>query len=433
MAAEPSAAAMATAASAPWLMVGAAVTEVPIAAGTPMSGFAARTEPSAGVHDPLTVRALVIEDACWLTIDVCGLDEATCLSIRKAAPLPTDRIIVSATHTHSGPCSMTDRLGHADPAVVEALCRAAVKTCTEAVDNRTLCSVSLETIAGLGIAHNRRHPEVPIDPALQVIAFTGSSGSVTAWLLQFPCHPVVLGADNRLISADYQGFARQSLEAHAPASVALFLTGAAGDVNTGHSAESSYLQGGSPTRTFAEAERIGEALGKAGRSVLAAPARPAHPFAVLTTSIELELDVLDEAIPDALAAQWGRQALTATSGEQALLRIWSDWARAQDGSAELRWTGTITVMRISDILLVALPGEPFLAAAEQIQREFELPVIVAGYSNGCPGYFPTAAEYDRGGYEVLDAHRYYGMPAPFKRGSLERLVRTAVTLGRQLR
>jgi len=415
-----------------WLMVGAAVVEVPVAVGTPMSGFAARTEPSTGVHDPLSVRAIVVDDACWITVDVCGLDEASCLRIREAAPLSTDRVIVSATHTHSGPCSMTDRLGHADPAFVQALCLAAVEACTRAADQRELCSVSMEAISGLGIAHNRRHPERSIDPALQVMVFRTASGSVVAWLLQFPCHPVVLGADNRLISADYQAFARQSLEAHAPGSVALFLTGAAGDVNTGHSAESSYTQGGSPTRTFAEAERIGHELGMAARPARLAVPRPAHPVTVASATIELDLEVLDETTPQDLAERWEQQAHGASSGERALLQIWSDWAHTLDDSAELKWAGTVTVMRVADVLLVALPGEPFLDAAEQIQRELELPVIVAGYSNGCPGYFPTAAEYDSGGYEVLDAHRYYGMPAPFKRGSLERLVHTAVTLGRQL-
>jgi neutral ceramidase len=417
----------------PWLMVGAAVIEVPVPVGTPMSGFAARTEPSTGVHDPLSVRAIVVDDACWITVDVCGLDEATCLRIREAAPLPTDRVIVGATHTHSGPCSMTDRLGHADPAFVDVLCRSAVEACTLAADRRELCSVSMEAISGLGIAHNRRHSAESIDPALQVMVFSGAGGSVAAWLLQFPCHPVVLGADNRLISADYQSFARQSLEAHAPGSVAMFLTGAAGDVNTGHSAESSYTQGGSSTRTFAEAERIGSALGMAARAAQRSAPRPAHPVTVLTDNVELELEVLDDATPDAQAERWEQEARGAASGERALLRIWSDWAHSLDDDAKLTWTGAVTVMRIADVLLVALPGEPFLAAAEQIQREFELPVIVAGYSNGCPGYFPTAAEYDSGGYEVLDAHRYYGMPAPFKRGSLERLVHTAVTLGRQLR
>ena len=216
---------------------------------------------------------------------------------------------------------MADRLGHANPSIVEALCQAAVETCSEAIDNRIKCSVSFEAAAGFGIAHNRRHPEVPIDPALQMIAFTGPNGSLTACLLQFPCHPVVLGADNRMISADYQGFARKSLEAHAPGSVVLFLTGAAGDVNTGHTATSSYFQGSSPKRTFAEAERIGEALGRAGRAVQEAPARPAHPFAVVTTAIELELEILDKTSPDALADWWTHQAAGAASGEQALFQI----------------------------------------------------------------------------------------------------------------
>jgi neutral ceramidase len=415
-----------------WLMVGAAVVDVPVAVGTPMSGFAARTSPSTGVHDPLSVRALVVDDAAWITLDVCGLDEATCLSIREASPLPTDRVVVSATHTHSGPCSMRGRLGHADLAFVETLCRAAVEACNRAVDNRELCSVSMDSISGLGIAHNRRHPSERIDPALQVMVFSTARGSIAAWLLQFPCHPVVLGADNRQISADYQGFARQSLEDYASGSVALFLTGAAGDVNTGHSAESSYTQGASSTRTFAEAERIGNALGIAGRAAQWSTHRPAHPVTVSTTSVELELEVLDEASRHDLIKGWEELSRTAESGEQALLRIWTDWARAVDDSVPLWWTGTVTVIRIADVLLVALPGEPFLAAAELIQRELELPVIVAGYSNGCPGYFPTAEEYGNGGYEVLDAHRYYGMPAPFKRGCLEKLVDTAVTLGRQL-
>jgi hypothetical protein len=98
----------------------------------------------------------------------------------------------------------------------------------------------------------------------------------------------------------------------------------------------------------------------------------------------------------------------------------------------MKWRGTVTVLRLGSLLVVALPGEPFLECAERIQQAFDCPVLVAAYSNGCPGYFPTADEYDRGGYEVIDAHRYYGMPAPFKRGSAEQLVDTAVELGRGL-
>jgi hypothetical protein len=78
-------------------------------------------------------------------------------------------------------------------------------------------------------------------------------------------------------------------------------------------------------------------------------------------------------------------------------------------------------------MVVALPGEPFAATARQIRRHAlrtdpGATVVVAGYANGCPGYLPTAAEYPHRGYEVEEAHRYYGMPGPFARGSAEALV-----------
>ncbi|AIY00873.1 hypothetical protein ART_1274 [Arthrobacter sp. PAMC 25486] len=412
-----------------WILVGASVEEVSVPSGTPMAGYAARVGPSSGVHDPLTVRAIVIEGVCWITMDVCGLDEKTCSDIREAVPLPADHVVVSATHTHSGPCSMPDRLGNADSRFLAALCRAALKAFAAALSDRTLCTVSYESFRGLRIAQNRRHPQDDIDPELQVVVFTSRSGSVVAWLMQFPCHPVVLGADNHLISGDYPAYTRIALEQAEPGSIALFLTGAAGDVNTGHTAESSYTQNSSPTRTFHEAERIGRTLAATGMAARESPRLARSGLRVLTAEVHLELEVLDVKTPVELAGQWEQQTHNQPPGERALLRIWSDWAHAQNTSAEMTWTGTITVMALAGILLVALPGEPFLAGAEKIKGAFEIPVIVAGYSNGCPGYFPTDTEYEFGGYEVMDAHRYYGMPAPFKRGSLEILVESAIRIG----
>jgi hypothetical protein len=57
--------------------------------------------------------------------------------------------------------------------------------------------------------------------------------------------------------------------------------------------------------------------------------------------------------------------------------------------------------------------------------------MTLGYADDCPGYFPAGREeYPDGGYEVEDAHRYYGAPAPFAAGSLERLVEVAASLAR---
>lgn len=52
-------------------------------------------------------------------------------------------------------------------------------------------------------------------------------------------------------------------------------------------------------------------------------------------------------------------------------------------------------------------------------------VFFNGYTNGCTSYLPTAAEYDRGGYEVLWSnvlyYRYHGRVMPLNRDTAERL------------
>src|SRR5690606_33854782 len=96
-----------------------AVLEVPV--GTPMSGYAARTGPSTGVADPVTVRALVLDRAALVTVDVCGLHERTVELVAARLPDGVDTPVLAATHTHAGPCVTFERLGSHDESVHERL------------------------------------------------------------------------------------------------------------------------------------------------------------------------------------------------------------------------------------------------------------------------------------------------------------------------
>ena len=69
---------------------GAATVVVDVPTGTPMSGYAARTSGSTGVHDPLTVRALVIDDVGMVVIDCVALRKTTCGELRASAGLRPD-------------------------------------------------------------------------------------------------------------------------------------------------------------------------------------------------------------------------------------------------------------------------------------------------------------------------------------------------------
>jgi len=79
-----------------------------------LSGFAARVQPSVGVHDDLVVRALYLEAGSerllWLHADLIGLTEDFTAAFRRWAGrelgLEERQVFLSATHTHSGPTTV---------------------------------------------------------------------------------------------------------------------------------------------------------------------------------------------------------------------------------------------------------------------------------------------------------------------------------------
>ena len=73
---------------------GAATVTVDVPVGTPMTGYAARLSPSTGVHDPLTVRALVIDDVGIVVVDCCALRTSTCGELRATRPAGNEHLTV---------------------------------------------------------------------------------------------------------------------------------------------------------------------------------------------------------------------------------------------------------------------------------------------------------------------------------------------------
>ena len=111
-----------------------------------MSGFAARTQPAIGTHDPITVRALAVDDTVLVTVDACGLHEDFCAAVRAELPGPA---VVTATHTHGGPATVPGRLGGpVDPGYLAALHGACAAAAREAIDARQPATVEARAPAG---------------------------------------------------------------------------------------------------------------------------------------------------------------------------------------------------------------------------------------------------------------------------------------------
>ena len=241
--------------------------------GTPLAGFAARKGVSEGIHDPLMARALVIEreggeTVALLTADVVGVPTPMARQVREriAAAIGTapDHVMVSASHTHSGPVleHSLDTIGlaseHYRATLADDARRGGGRRREAAGAGR------LEAASGRieGIGRNRRHDDgLPVDPEVGLLSLLPSSGPACRFV-KYACHAVTLGPDNLLITADYPGYAMRFIErVMGPGTVAMFANGAAGDVNTGHSADLSALGYFIPGRTFERAERLGTMLG----------------------------------------------------------------------------------------------------------------------------------------------------------------------------
>jgi hypothetical protein len=93
---------------------GAAQVDITPPAGAPMAGYY-YNRAAAGVHDPLQAKAIVIEkDGVTAAIVACDLSslprpiaEAARRRITELLKIPPTHVMISATHTHTGPTSIS--------------------------------------------------------------------------------------------------------------------------------------------------------------------------------------------------------------------------------------------------------------------------------------------------------------------------------------
>lgn len=402
------------------MKVAVSAVTVDVPAGTPMGGFAARTGKSTGVHDPTSIRTIIFDTVAFIAVDACALHEDTCERIRERALTETGLVdvIVAATHTHSGPNITLRGLGPHSPEVLEEVEKAAHRSIVTAWEQRVECEVMFSTTSGIGVAKNRRDGR-NVDPPVTCLKVT-HAGAVLATMVSYPCHPVVLDAKNTLISGDYPHFLRKHIEEEL-GGTCVFMTGCAGDINTGHRAEDSYQTSGSSLRSMMEAERIGYRIAKAVAGSSFTPV--AGTVATRSIEVAVPLELLSQTSVTADATEW-QEAVDQEQPGSEVLRVWIDWANRWSPTYPTSWQARTCYIQIGHVSVLTLPGEPFLDCARRLEDHYGPQSMILGYCDGVPGYFPVECEYDRGGYEVADAHRYYDMPAPFAKGAAETLLRS---------
>jgi hypothetical protein len=421
------------------LQVGTARVDITPPLAVPYLGYEPRQAPFAGVHDPLTARALVADDGsgpvALLCLDAIGLSsrilgpdrhfrDEVCQAVQAAAGIAVERVMLAASHAHSTPETLDLTPLYEVPEAVawldDLIGRLAQVTALAASRQRP---ARLKQGRGelAHMAANRRqlradgslwepargpsalavHRPGPLDPEVGVVLVEWYDGTF-ALLANYTCHPVSVQVQP-LVSADYPGAACRLVEHAIPqCRHCLFTQGAAGDVNP---------RAGGHCPDFGAVARYGQMLGGELLKVAAqvrgddVPAMPDVADAALVHLVLPPRELPDDAPlrRERVAAEAAVSAATDTAAAAAAAarrRAAAETLRAWD-LVQRPMRVPVQVLRLGDVALVGCPGELFVQLGLEIKAQAAAPrALVVGYANDYAGYLSTPTAFLEGGYET---------------------------------
>ena len=417
---------------------------------TPIEGYfiPRRTE---GVLDDLEINALALSldktQVLIISLDLCMIAQKTMLTLRQAAAaktgLPLDHVMISCTHTHTSPIVIVDY----EDALVREYAR---QLCTWVADAAAGALADLKDAEvgwGLGhadLSHCRRlrmkdgsirtnpgvgNPDVAeeltaMDHELGIVRIDQVNG-VNVVLVNYGMHPDSIGGN--MISADWPGFMRRTVEMAIPEARCIFLNGAEGDVG----ALDIWAKGGWFNDTFNDFDDVIRGYGHSrwyGRYMAGAILQvydkvnyyTPDKLQVLERTIQVPAQVpAPEELPEAhrihelhIAGRdselgyEGMMVTTVVAEAERMVRL----AHGPDA-----FSMPLHGIALGGVAIVGIAGEPFTGIGTGIKESEGWDLIMpVSNADGAEGYFPMQDCYDEGGYETRSS--------PFKAGCAEYII-----------
>ena len=402
-----------------------------------------RMDVSHGLRDDLFATALAVSNGVIETVivslDVLVIHPKTVERIRQTASaltgIPGENIMFCATHCHSGPIMYS--FEDSQPMVrgyMENFTHLVIGLIRMAHDN--LAPVRLGFGRGeSAIGMNRRltrpdgvtvidaYPQGPVDHEVGILRVDRLDGSPLAVVVNYACHPVVLGSISNVISADWVGAMRRAVEKITGAKL-LFIQGASADINPWP---------GVPTDDESVLERLGLEIG--GEVLKIWPSIPLEEQGEVQAAcrkVWLPLLPLSEyagKLPEFVELAGAVADLTFDQ-LQAWLHEFMPWSTELAGEGDdTKAALEMQCLRIGDLGLVSAGAEIFVKTGLEVkQRSPFTNTAFAAYTNGALSYIPLPEDYPRGGYEVFEAYLGYGLPAPVAPQGANLIVENAIAL-----
>jgi neutral ceramidase len=383
-----------------------------------LGGYGHRNRPAEGVAADLWTRALALEDnqghRCILAnadihIFTRRLHREIVEAARTRFGLEKDDVMLIATHTHSGP-ALPEGF---DPIISWGLNEHELRKLQAAADrirDQTLDAMG-RALAGLRPARlsfgrgearfgvNRRvrtgdgdytfgaNPEGVADPDVPVLLVESPDRTPLAVVFTYACHNTTIRNGHKgfyQYHPDYAGVAAEQVERQLPGSTAIYVTGAAGEIDP-------QPQGG-----LEQAERHGKTLAAVVLATLDRPQRRPIGGPLRTKYQEILLPL------DKIPSRQKYIELSQSPGAYRQRHARQILAQMEAGTLPSEVPLPIQVWRFGkDLTLVALAGEVGVEYALRLKREFGADQVwPVAYANEVPCYIPSARVLREGGYEA---------------------------------
>jgi hypothetical protein len=391
------------------------------------------------VLDPLNARALVLDDGreriALVVVDSCMMPRELCDLAKRRAERATgiraDRMLISATHTHSAPGVLDYALGsRADPAYTEFLSPKIAEAIIKAAANMQPAEVGWITVDAPEHTHCRRWivkpgkagldpfgertvlammhpgylnpdyagPSGPVDTQLSLLSFRSPQGRPIALLANYSMHYFGIGGG---FSADYFGrfadIASRKIAADSPAKdhggppVVIMSQGTSGDLH--------WMDYSHPKRGLTIDQYAGELAEIAVSAYRKISYRRDASLAMAQRVI-----TLDRRTPDAQRLAWAAPINAARGDRQPKTRpeVYAEQAAyIHEHPTE---TLVLQAVRIGQCGITAIPDEVFGITGLKLKAQSPLtPTFNIELANGASGYIPPPEQHALGGYTTWPA------------------------------
>lgn len=401
------------------LLCGVSELDITPALGSTMPGYFTDRK-STGVIDRLYAKALVVDQdgsaVAFVVLDTILVPRSVVESIRARVGAMTDippgRVMVSATHTHTGPAVADTTFLKSDPVYLDWLAKKAADAVTIAYRTRREARIGFGAGQETSIAFHRRffmkdgtlrtnpglrNPDVvrsagPIDPEVGVIRIDDAEGQPMGVVTNYAVHTDTVGGT--LYCADFPGELSAVLKrALGEQTVSLFMMGASGNINHYDVFGGRLEDYAKPSRHYIKMGRIlaGEVL-KVREKIV--------------TSTETKVEERKESVrlryrqPSAQQIQAAHDAIATlpqTNVEYNFALELLEAAKRGEGETEAE----IQTIAVGDAAVVGLPAEMFVEFGLSIKASSPYSLtLINELCNGIVGtYVCTRESYRLGGYE----------------------------------